>query len=143
MSVSRPQLVVYVGNIRSEYEVRSLSSNVHVTAVQFTRPFAYSSSTWVVEDHQHCDKDVTHFMPADVDATTAGNWSAVGDHAADERDVMVTTRSARAPYKYVIKSADDPPHMKLTIPGTLPLSFVNASATRAESLFVSNNLCFQ
>lgn len=111
------QLVVYVCNIRSEFEVRSLSSNVHVTAVQFTRPFAYSSSTWVVEDHQHCDKDVTRFMPADVDATTAGNWSVAVDHAADERDVMVTTRSARAPYQYVIKSADDPPRMKLTIPG--------------------------
>jgi len=99
--------------------VRSLSNNVHVTAVQFTRPFAYSSSTWVVEDHQHCDKDVTRFMPADVDAITAGgNSSVVPDDAADERDVMVTTRSTLAPYQYVIKSADDPPHMKLTIPGT-------------------------
>jgi len=101
--------------------VRSLSSNVHVTAVQFTRPFAYSSSTWVAavdDDHQQCDKDVTRFMPADVDATTTGNWSMATEPAPDERDVMVTTRSARAPYQYVIKSADDPPHMKLTIPGT-------------------------
>jgi len=72
----------------------------------------------VDDDHQQCDKDVTRFMPADVDATTTGNWSMATEPAPDERDVMVTTRSARAPYQYVIKSADDPPHMKLTIPGT-------------------------
>jgi len=115
-------LLFDVNNVRSEFVVRSLSSNMHVTAVQFTRPFAYSSSTWVVsadEDHQHCDKDVTRFMPADIDATTTGNWSLVAEPAPDERDVLVTTRSARAPYQYVIKSADDPPHMKLTIPGIL------------------------
>lgn len=102
--------------------MRSLSSNVHMTAVQFTRPFAYSSSTWVApdgEDHQHCDKDVTRFMPADVDVTTSGNWSLPVESVSEETEVMVTTRWARAPYKYVIKSADDPPHMKLTIPGTL------------------------
>jgi len=97
--------------------VKSLSSNVHMTAVQFTRPFAYSSSTWVVQDdqdHQRCDKDVTRFLPADVDVTTAGNSTAT-----DERDVTVTTRSARTRFQYVIKTADDPPHMKLTIPGVL------------------------
>jgi len=106
----------WTDNVRSDFAVRSLSSNVHVTSVQFTHPFAYSSSTWVAtvdEDHRHCDKDVTHFMPADIAGTTSGNWSA-----PDDRDVLVTTRSTRAPYQYVIKSADDPPHMKLTIPGT-------------------------
>jgi len=113
--------------IRKEFVVRSLSSNVHMTAVQFTRPFAYSSSTWVSTDdadHQSCDKDVLPFVPAaDVDPTAAaaapGNWSLAGVRPeADETLVMVTTRSARAPYQYVVKSADDPPHMKLTIPGT-------------------------
>jgi len=97
--------------------VRSLSNKVHVTAVQFTRPFAYSSSTWVVSDHQRCDKDVTRFMPAaDVEAA-AGNWTTAGERAPDETEVVVTTTSRRAPYQYVIKSAADPPHMKITIPG--------------------------
>jgi len=105
--------------------VRSLSSNVHVIAVQFTRPFAYSSSTWVSsdsEDHtQRCAKDVRRFMPAAEG--DAGNWSATADRGAQDkdRDVTVTTRSTRAPYQYVIKSADEPPHMKLTIPGLLNL----------------------
>jgi len=114
-------LLFYVGDVRNEFVVRSLSSNVHVTAVQFTRPFAYSSSTWVDsadEDQQHCDKDVTRFVAPDVDATTTGNWSVAAESAPSERSVVVTTRSARAPYQYVIKSADDPPRMKLTIPGT-------------------------
>ena len=107
--------------------VRSLSSNVHVTDVQFSRPFAYSSSTWVVADddrHESCDKDVTHFRPAYVEATTPGNWSVAAEPAPDETNVMVTTRSSRAPYQYVIKSADDPPHMKLTIPGIIVIIIV-------------------
>ena len=103
--------------------MRSLSSNVHVTAVQFTQPFVYSSSTWVVADDDDrrrsgCDKDVSLFIPADVDSSATGNFSLVADRESDEKDVLVTTRWARAPYQYVIKSADDPPQMKLTIPGT-------------------------
>ena len=67
-------------NVRTEFAVRSLSNNVHVTSVQFSHPFAYSSSTWVAaadEDHRHCDKDVARFMPADVDGATSGNGSAL------------------------------------------------------------------
>jgi len=115
---SADTLLLCVASVRREFEVRSLSSNVHVTSVQFTRPFAYSSSSWV-EDDQDCDKDVTRFSPADVDATTASNWSSTTtEREPEERDVIVTIRSRRAPYQYAIKSANDPPHMKLTIPGT-------------------------
>jgi len=78
---------------RAEFAVRSLSSKVHVTPVQFTRPFAYSSSTWVSPDHPSrdaaqrdrpqqpgggggCDKDVTRFVPADTAATAGANWTS-------------------------------------------------------------------
>lgn len=83
---------------------KSHSLNVHSINAQFDVPFAYSTSSWV-SGKNWCEKDIRKFRPVDWKTS---NWS---------QTVNVITQTGRVPYTYVLKSVDNPPHMKFIIPG--------------------------
>lgn len=82
--------------------------NSFVRDVRFTKPFAYSSSAWTKDG---CDKNMSLIRPV--------------DGAAEERNVKtpsklevnVMTEGAKKPLEYLLKSVDNPPFIRLSVPG--------------------------
>jgi len=108
--------------------VYELSSNVRVTSVQFTEPFAYSSSNWVNSDRgMSCRKNISKFIqmkgtPSDTAPPTAmvgyrGSDGFKTSESVDEMEVNVVVKNLHEPFEYLLKSVDSPAYMRLTIPG--------------------------
>jgi len=103
-----------------------LSKNVHVTSVEFDKPFAYSTSTWNEGQPSSCDKNISKFLRTGMrsDSTavrgTAGKererWVGL---AYELRTVNVVINNLVEPYRYLLKSVDSPPHIRVIIPGEL------------------------
>ena len=81
-----------------------VSNRIVVASTQFERPFDYSTSTW--SRHNDCAKNVTKFrQPVTRDATFY-------------RDVNVAIRKdGGGPFRYFLTSIDNPPYIRLSIPG--------------------------
>jgi len=98
-------------NFSKSFIVNSLASNILVTGVEFDVPFGYSSSSWVNDsgtDETGCHKDVCRFTPVRL----RNNASAESLQA-----VNVMTQAMRSPYVYNLKSHENPPYLRFTIPG--------------------------
>lgn len=84
--------------------LHKLAKNVFIASVNFDEPFAFSSSTWVIGDN--CEKNVSKF----VKLSSQSN--------AIEQSVGVSINNLPdQPYKYLVKSANSPPSMRVLIPG--------------------------
>lgn len=87
--------------------MHEISNNIYVSSTQFERPFDYSSSTWVHTDNE-CDKNANKFKVAHHHF----NQSEVG------QSVTAIVHASAEPYRYFLKSADSPPYIRFTVPGS-------------------------
>ncbi len=84
-------------------QVHEIANNVFVATTQFIEPFAYSTTSWVRGND--CNKDITKFR-------------AQQKHYKDDgQNVRATIDGTNEPYKYYLKSVDNPPHIRFVVPG--------------------------
>jgi len=90
-----------------------VAENVRLTHVQFEKPFDYSTSTW----NEHCAKNISKFRPM-----TMRQQSPL--HSRKEQAVGVVIETISEPYRYTIKSMENPPYFRFTIPGKIAQNYI-------------------
>ena len=107
-----------------------ISNNIFVLTTQFEEPFAYSTSTWV--DETGCDKNTRMFrpVPRSDDAQNVSVVTLIGDRSA---------------YEYRLKSVDNPPQLKFTIPGLFSYTHIDCIGLKLRTSqifdFLSKRIC--
>lgn len=92
---------------RDRIVVHQISREIFVASVQFTEPFAYSTSSWV-RDHD-CQKDVKYFRKTRSD----GRWS----------EVQASVRKEGGSFQYRLWNNDRQPYIKFSLPGALMIYY--------------------
>jgi hypothetical protein len=110
-----------------QFAPEAISDDVMVTSVEFSEPFAYSTSTWVKDGDDTsetaqlskasaCDKDVSKFRPVDIEKAEKYNGVG-GDEDEEEVNVFIEPNVETGAYEYTLKSVRTPPYLRLYVPG--------------------------
>lgn len=99
---------------RRRATVHEIDHNVFVASTQFQRPFDYSTSNWVTDGDNPCEKDTSRFR------------SLQRMYEEDPQPVSVTTHYTDDPKRYFLKSSVNGPFIKLNIPGICTQRLVQA-----------------
>lgn len=92
-----------LNSVSSKVPVHEISHNIFVASTQFEQPFDYSSSSWVKDNE--CHKNVSKLK-------------VVHRHyEMDSQVVNVIIQSTTEPFRYFLKSVDNPPYIRFTVPG--------------------------
>ena len=91
---------------RKRVVVHEVSPKILVASTQFERPFDYSTSNW--KKQGMCDKNITKFKHVQP------------QYMPEAQPVTVSIQSVGAPYKYLLKSTENQPFIRSTIPGEMP-----------------------
>jgi len=125
-----------VPNTSQPIVVHDIAQSVHVAYVQMTRPFDYSTSTWV--GGNDCNKDVNRLKPVYVSQAPKSpghvkevnngsiNLELIATGFAAEREghpvnVSFQKNNGDQQLKYLLKSVRSPPYIRFTISGMLAL----------------------
>ena len=96
------------GDAWRQIESYAISNNIRVLTAEPDEPFAFSTSSWVVQSTS-CNVDVTHFRPANkMSRSAAGSGGQ-----KVEADII----SRDGAFEYRLKSSNNEPHIKFLIPG--------------------------
>jgi len=114
-----------IHEISHDTVIHEISHNILVASTQFERPFDYSTSSWVRNN--------------DCRSKNVSKLRAVQRHYADDDrgqpvSVDVTGVKATKPdqFAYFMKSVNNPPYIRFTVPGTTTTS-ITASILQQTS----------
>jgi len=118
-----PQLILTRDDVTNTYSVFPVTSSADdqlqvdvvsrdvyvISAVQFERPFDYSSSTWGIP-------------PGDVTSCPARNASKLRSAHARQQggsdvSVFITSNLDTGAFHYFLQAPDNPPYFRFTVPG--------------------------
>jgi len=114
-------------NRKQQFKPDAIGDDVMVTSVDFTEPFAYSTSTWVAEGDDDtetaqspamaaCEKDISKFLPVDVGTSERYNAESSAEDE-DEVNASIESNAETGAYEYTLKSVRSPPYLRLSVPG--------------------------
>ena len=83
--------------------VHEISHNIHIASTQFRSPFDYSTSSW--DTNNDCEKDASKFK------------SMQKHYNPDPQNVKVMMENVGDPFRYFLKSVDNPPYIRFLAPG--------------------------
>jgi hypothetical protein len=130
------------------FEPEAISDDVMVTSVEFSEPFAYSTSTWVkdgvdtseaaqLSKASACDKDISKFRPVDIEK--AEKYNGVGGNEDEEEvNVFIEPNIETGAYEYTLKSVRTPPYLRLYVPGVELHYFVSLLFSSLQKIYNEN-----
>jgi len=94
---------------RKKVVVHEISHNIFVASTQFERPFDYSTSSWVRDND--CNKNVS-------------KMKVVQKHyGTDFQPVSIMIQKTGSEFAYFLKSINNPPFIRFTVPGNSSLYY--------------------
>jgi len=90
-----------------QIESHAISNNIRVLTAEPAEPFAFSTSSWVVQGTS-CSVDVTRFRPVDRSSRSSSGGG---------QKVIADVSSHDGAFQYRLKSPNNSPRIRFTIPG--------------------------
>ena len=93
------------GGANRRITIHEISPRIFVASAHFERPFDYSTSTWT-RSAEPCVKNVSKIK------------AAVARDETYYQDVNVVIQNGGDPFRYFLKSIDNPPYIRFNVPGS-------------------------
>jgi len=108
-----------------QIESHAISNNIRVLTAEPDEPFAFSTSSWVVQSTS-CSVDVTRFRPVNKGSRSSGSGGQKVTAEVVLRDGV---------FEYRLKSPNNPPHIKFYIPGMRLIFLLYCSPWLSDVVF--------